>query len=39
MVEMYVQLVQKVEGWTIDRVPSKYRDEVRIKIEGGNQNG
>lgn len=33
---MYVRLVSEVEGWTIERVPEKYREEVENKLQGGN---
>lgn len=38
MVEMYVRLIQNTAttGWTIERVPAKYRVEVQTIIEGGN---
>lgn len=34
---MYVQLIQNADktGWTIERVPEKYRKEVETKIKGG----
>lgn len=30
---MYVRLVSEVEGWTIERVPEKYREAVRLDLE------
>jgi hypothetical protein len=38
MVEMYVRLVQ-ANSRTIEQVPEKYREEVRIIVEGGTTNG
>jgi hypothetical protein len=39
MVEMYVRLVKESPDWTIDRVPEKYREQVRTIIEEENANG
>ena len=33
MVEMYVRLIKEGQGWTVDRVPARYRDAVKKALE------
>ncbi|WEG18478.1 CD1375 family protein [Alkalihalophilus pseudofirmus] len=41
MVEMYVRLIRNSEekgneDWTIDRVPERFREDVKTALKGGN---
>lgn len=33
MVEMYVKLITEKEDWTIERVPARYREQVKKALE------
>lgn len=34
MVDMYVKLITNGTGWSLQRVPSKYRSQVEEKLIG-----
>ena len=41
MVEMYVRLIKDTTNWTLSRVPSKYRADVKDELDaqGYDDNG
>ena len=36
MIEMYVRLIKNVEGWSINRVPEKYKAAVEVSLQETN---